>query len=190
MGRLCWAQPSPAASQSCRLTQSPTDALINLVIGGRLFGQIPIRIALHPVIPSVMNAISRICPPQMGHKSGKSQSVGDRAGSPRVTAVCPARSQESGDEHGPKVMGWALGLYGLGRGHDWVRCAAWRSGTPRRCPLCADVPWQRVDGRNTAAAAPMLRWQPCHSYIDSLLRTFHGGCSPIWLIDSQQETQP
>jgi hypothetical protein len=43
-------QRLPAAIQNRRFDLSPIDALINLVIGGRLLCQIPIRLDVHPVI--------------------------------------------------------------------------------------------------------------------------------------------
>ncbi len=42
--------PNPAASQNRRLNHSPTDALIDTVVGGRLLSQIPIRLDLPLVI--------------------------------------------------------------------------------------------------------------------------------------------
>ena len=44
--RACQAQASPAANQNRRLNQSPTDALIDLVSGGRLCCQIPVGLHL------------------------------------------------------------------------------------------------------------------------------------------------
>ena len=54
--------------------------------------------------PLVIIAIRRICPPHIGHSSGKSQSVEDKAGSLRVTAVCPAKYQESGYQNRPQIV--------------------------------------------------------------------------------------
>ena len=52
--------------------------------------------------PPVMKAIGRIRP-QKRAQQRKSQLVGDRAGSLRVTADRPARPQETGDQHRPQV---------------------------------------------------------------------------------------
>lgn len=43
-------QAYPAASPIRRLSQSPTDALIDLGVGGRLFCKFPVRLDLNPVI--------------------------------------------------------------------------------------------------------------------------------------------
>ena len=47
--RVCQAHSYPAASQSRRLNHSPTDALIDLIVGGRLRRQIPIGLNVHPL---------------------------------------------------------------------------------------------------------------------------------------------
>ena len=64
-GRTC-----PAASQNRRLNQSPIDALINLVIGGRLCCQIPIRRDVHPVIHLRITAIPQRWPANRGYVYG------------------------------------------------------------------------------------------------------------------------
>ena len=47
---VCRAQVHPAAIQNRRLCLSPIDAVIYLVVGGRLCRQIPIRFDVHRVI--------------------------------------------------------------------------------------------------------------------------------------------
>lgn len=51
MRRVCQAQAYPAANQNRRLNQSPTDALIDLIVRCRLRRQIPVCwLDLRPVI--------------------------------------------------------------------------------------------------------------------------------------------
>ena len=46
MGRACLAQACPVASQDRRFSQSPIDALIDLVVWSGLRRQIPVRLDL------------------------------------------------------------------------------------------------------------------------------------------------
>lgn len=66
---VCRAQSHPAAIQNPRLCLSPIDALIYLVVGSRLYREIPIRFDMHRVIHLCIIAIPQRQPTGRGYGS-------------------------------------------------------------------------------------------------------------------------
>jgi hypothetical protein len=149
MGGMCQAQPCPAANQSRRLNQSPTDAQINLVIGGRLCGQVPVRLDLRPVLDlRIIKVRPRRWPERRGYVWGLGvdpsvvqdlpdlRALGDERNQAHLPTAHRAQQREqlvdAGDQHRPQLVRRALGRHRRG-GLD----LGWECFALRHNPKCA-----------------------------------------------------
>ena len=117
---MCQPQACHAAIRSRRFCQSPTCALINLVIGGRLLCQIPVRLDRNTLNRLRIAVIPQRWPARRDYVRGLGvnpdvvqdlldlRALGDKGDQAHLATALRAQEQEhlkdAGDQHCPQVM--------------------------------------------------------------------------------------
>lgn len=144
MGRLQLRIGRPATIHSRRLYRSPTDALINLVFGGRLCCQAPVRLDLRPII---LLRLAAVLPQRWPACRGYMwvlglhpdvledlldlRALGDKGNQAHLPTALRAQQRENfvdtGYQHRPQVVRWVLGWDGVALRHH-PKCSLARAG--------------------------------------------------------------